>query len=62
MQHSADNSAQTNSTQRVGDDQLPNVSPVAPRFLRETARGAKRQFQLSKFDDNLAKKQMVHLL
>lgn len=34
-------------------------SPVAPRFLRETMRGSKRQFSLSKYDGNVLKKQMV---
>lgn len=36
-----------------------SLSPVAPRFLRETSRGSKRQFVLSRYEENVAKKQMV---
>lgn len=35
------------------------VSPIAPRFLRETMRGNKRHFSVTKYDGNVLKKQMV---
>jgi hypothetical protein len=34
-------------------------SPIAPRFKRETMRGSKRVFSVSKYDGNIFKKQMV---
>jgi hypothetical protein len=45
----------------VGTPQLEttSISPVAPRFERSSLRGCKRVFNVTKFDCNLAKKQMV---